>query len=202
MKIIDISRELFSTPVYPGDPAPRAERLRRLEQGDSCNLSAFYTGSHSATHLDAPLHFLEDGRTIDQIPLERFFGPCTVVEAQGIVTGEDIDRIAPRCRKMLLLKGNGQAFLSQRAAFAMAAAGFTLVGTDAQSIAPYGDESAPHQELLHGGLVILEGLDLSGAEPGEYTLAAFPLYVRGLEAALTRAVLFSREEEQKAAGLW
>ena len=71
----------------------------------------------------------------------------------------------------------------------MAQAGFTLVGTDAQSIAAYGDEVAPHQELLGAGLVILEGLDLSRVEPGDYTLAAFPLFVRGLEAALTRAVL-------------
>lgn len=193
MKIIDISRELFSSPVYPGDPSPSFERLRRLDHGDGCNLSAFYSGSHSATHLDAPLHFVDGGETIDAFPLERFYGPCTVVQAQGIVTGADIDRIAPRCRKMLLLKGNGQAFLSQSAAFALAQEGFTLVGTDAQSIAAYGDESALHEELLGAGVLLLEGLDLSKAEPGEYTLAAFPLYVRGLEAALTRAVLLAEE---------
>ena len=193
MKIIDISRELFSSPVYPGDPSPSFERLRRLDHGDGCNLSAFYSGSHSATHLDAPLHFVDGGETIDAFPLERFYGPCTVVQAQGIVTGADIDRIAPRCRKMLLLKGNGQAFLSQSAAFALAQEGFTLGGTDAQSIAAYGDESAPHEELLGAGVLLLEGLDLSKAEPGEYTLAAFPLYVRGLEAALTRAVLIAEE---------
>ena len=193
MKIFDISRELFSSPVSPGDQSPSFERLRRLDHGDGCNLSAFYSGSHSATHLDAPLHFVDGGETIDAFPLERFYGPCTVVQAQGIVTGADIDRIAPRCRKMLLLKGNGQAFLSQSAAFALAQEGFTLVGTDAQSIAAYGDESAPHEELLGAGVLLLEGLDLSKAEPGEYTLAAFPLYVRGLEAALTRAVLLAEE---------
>lgn len=189
MTIIDISSELFSSPVYPGDPAPSFERLRRISHGDNCNLSQFTSGSHSATHLDAPLHFVDGGATIDAIPLDRFYGPCTVVEAQGLVTGADIDSIAPRCRRMLLLKGNGEAFLTQSAAFAMAQAGFTLVGTDAQSIAAYGDEVAPHQELLGAGLVILEGLDLSRVEPGDYTLAAFPLFVRGLEAALTRAVL-------------
>lgn len=191
MRIIDISRELFSSPVYPGDPSPSFERLRRLDHGDGCNLSAFYSGSHSATHLDAPLHFVDGGDTIDAFPLERFCGPCTVVRAQGIVTGADIDRIAPRCRRMLLLKGEGQAFLSQSAAFALAQEGFTLVGTDAQSIAAYGDETAPHEELLGAGVLLLEGLDLSRAEPGEYTLAAFPLYVKGLEAALTRAVLIA-----------
>ena len=161
MKIIDISRELFTTPVYPGDPAPSFERLRRIDHGDGCNLSAFYTGSHSAT----------------------------------------LDRIAPRCRRMLLLKGNGQAFLSQSAAFALAQEGFTLVGTDAQSVAAYGDETDPHEELLGAGVVLLEGLDLSRVEPGEYTLAAFPLYVKGLEAALTRAVLLVEEERRSLASV-
>ena len=65
MRIIDISRELFTSPVYPGDPRPSFERLRRIDHGDGCNLSAFYTGSHSATHLDAPLHFVDGGETID-----------------------------------------------------------------------------------------------------------------------------------------
>lgn len=191
MRIIDISRELFTSPVYPGDPRPSFERLRRIDHGDGCNLSAFYTGSHSATHLDAPLHFVDGGEAIDAFPLDRFFGRCTVVEAQGIVTGADIDRIAPSSRRMLLLKGNGQAFLSKSAAFALANEGFTLIGTDAQSIAALGDESAPHEELLGAGVLLLEGLDLSQVAPGEYTLAAFPLCVKGLEAALTRAVLFA-----------
>ena len=99
MKIIDISRELISAWVYPGDPAPHREILRRIEQGDMCNLSAFYSGCHSATHLDAPLHFVDGGETIDQIPLDRFYGPCTVVDAVGLITGEDIDRIIGSCRK-------------------------------------------------------------------------------------------------------
>lgn len=191
MRIIDISRELFTSPVYPGDPRPSFERLRRIDHGDGCNLSAFYTGSHSATHLDAPLHFVDGGETIDAFPLDRFFGRCTVVEAQGIVTGADIDRIAPSSQRMLLLKGKGQAFLSKSAAFALANEGFTLIGTDAQSIAALGDESAPHEELLGAGVLLLEGLDLSQVAHGEYTLAAFPLCVKGLEAALTRAVLFA-----------
>lgn len=191
MRIIDISRELFTSPVYPGDPRPSFERLRYIQHGDNCNLSAFYAGSHSATHLDAPLHFVDGGQTIDAFPLDRFFGRCTVVAAQGIVTGADIDRIAPSSRRMLLLKGDGQAFLSKSAAFALAQEGFTLIGTDAQSIAAPGDETAPHQELLGEGVLLLEGLDLSKVDPGEYTLCAFPLYVKGLEAALTRAVLFA-----------
>ena len=110
MKIIDISRELISASVYPGDPAPHREILRRMEQGDMCNLSAFYSGCHSATHLDAPLHFVEGGETIDQIPLERFYGPCTVVDAVGLITGAVIDRIIGSCQKKSSSAGTGRPF--------------------------------------------------------------------------------------------
>lgn len=193
MRVLDISRELISAPVYPGDPVPHREILRRMEQGDLCNLSAFYTGCHSATHLDAPLHFIPDGEAIDQIPLDRFFGPCTVVEAVGLITGADIDRIVPHCQKRILFKGNGEAFLTQSAAFALADAGVLLVGTDAQSVAPAGDETSPHTGLLGAGVLALEGLDLSQADPGDYTLCAFPLFLAGAEASLTRAVLLKEE---------
>ena len=72
MQIIDISRELFSTPAYPGDPAPYREAIRRMELGDGYNLTAFFSGCHSATHIDAPRHFLRDGKTLDQLPLAPF----------------------------------------------------------------------------------------------------------------------------------
>ncbi|NLJ31901.1 MAG: cyclase family protein [Clostridiales bacterium] len=189
MKLIDISRELFSAPVYPGDPAPRRELVRRIGMGDDCNLSGFYTCCHSATHVDAPSHFIEDGKTVEQLELYRFLGRCTVAEAGGILTGADMDRLLPGCEKMILIKGEGEAFLSESAAFALAQAGVTLVGTDAQSIEPGGGDFAAHRELLGAEIVILEGLDLSGAEPGDYLLAAFPLFLAGAEASPVRAVL-------------
>ena len=189
MKVIDISRELFSTPVYPGDPVPRRELVRRMELGDSYNLSGFYTGCHSATHVGAPRHFIDDGKTVDEMELSRFVGRCTVVAAQGIVTGADIDRIMPYCEKMLLFKGEGEAFLSTSAAFALASAGVTLVGTDAWSIGAPHAEEGPHVELLSAEIPILEGLDLSQVEEGTYTLLAFPLFLKGAEASPVRAVL-------------
>ncbi|MFR8229720.1 MAG: cyclase family protein [Anaeromassilibacillus sp.] len=189
MKVIDISRELFSTPVYPGDPVPRRELVRRMELGDSYNLSGFYTGCHSATHVDAPRHFIDDGKTVDEMELSCFVGRCTVVAAQGIVTGADIDRIMPYCEKMLLFKGGGEAFLSTSAAFALASAGVTLVGTDAWSIGAPHAEEGPHVELLSAEIPILEGLDLSQVEEGTYTLIAFPLFLKGAEASPVRAVL-------------
>lgn len=189
MKLIDISRELFSAPVYPGDPTPRRELLRRIGMGDEYNLSGFYTGCHSATHVDAPSHFIEDGETVEQLELGRFAGRCTVVEARGILTGADMDRMLSACEKMVLFKGNGEAFLSASAAFALAQAGVTLVGTDAPSVET-GEGGFPvHRELLGARVVILEGLDLSAARPGTYRLTAFPLFLAGAEASPVRAVL-------------
>lgn len=189
MKRIDISRGLFSTPVYPGDPQPRRDRIRRMDLGDSFNLSGFYCCCHSATHMDAPLHFMEDGLSVDRVELFRCMGPCTVVAAAGTVTGADVDRLLPGAEKRILFKGNGAAFLSRSAAFALAQGGVLLVGTDAPSIAPADDESGPHTELLAAGIPILEGLDLSAAEPGNYTLTALPLLLEGAEASPVRAVL-------------
>ncbi len=189
MEIHDITRELFSADVYPGDPVPYSEVVRRMDAGDMYNLSGFFTGCHSATHMDAPRHFVIDGETIDQLPVERFLGKCTVVSVDGIITGEQIDELLPSCEKMILFRGQGQAFLSQSAAFALADGGIQLVGTDAQSIAPIGDERAPHVELLSAGIPILEGVDLTKIKDGTYTLIAFPLKLKGLEASPVRAVL-------------
>ena len=189
MELIDITRELFSSPPYPGDPFPRRDLIRRMDLGDECNLSGFYACCHSATHLDAPLHFIPDGDSIDKLDLARCIGPCEVIPAQGILTGEDIDHMAPQPGTRLLLKGNGEAFLSESAAFALAEAGILLVGTDAQSISPPDDEERPHTELLGAGIAILEGLNLAVAEPGNYRLIALPLLLAGAEAAPVRAVL-------------
>lgn len=189
MKLFDISRDLFSTPAYPGDPKPRRDVIRRMDMGDSCNLSGFSCCCHNATHMDAPLHFIDDGASVDKIDLSRCIGPCTVAEVSGIVTGADIDRLLPGTEKRILLKGGGQAFLSRSAAFALADAGVLLVGTDAQSIGSAIDEAGPHTELLGAGVPILEGLDLSAVPPGRYTLTALPLLLCGAEAAPVRAVL-------------
>nr|WP_319489894.1 cyclase family protein [uncultured Caproiciproducens sp.] len=190
MKMIDVSRELFSAPVYPGDPEPYRDLVRRMELGDVCNLSGFYTGCHSATHIDAPRHFIEDGMTVDQIDPMRLMGMCTVVKAKGVITGSDIDNIVPSAQKMILFKGAGEAFLSQSGAFALTSAGVVLVGTDALSIETEEDDTFPaHIELLGADVLILEGLDLAGADPGDYRLIALPLLLGGAEASPVRAVL-------------
>jgi arylformamidase len=192
LELYDISRAFFQSPGYPGDPLPHTEPLCRMETGDDCNLTLLSAGVHTATHVDAPRHYLLDGATVDALPLEPFFGPCTVVSVEGIVTGADVDDLMRFARERVLFHGDGKAFLSQSAAFALADAGVLLVGTDAVSIARYGDEAAPHKELLMHGIPILEGLDLSAVPDGEYTLSAFPVCLDGLEGAPVRAVLIGR----------
>ena len=195
MKIYDISRELTSAEVYPGDPAPYVERVRTIGSSSSYNLTTFFSCCHSATHVDAPLHLVDGGKTTEEIPLSRFTGKCTVVTAKGILTGKHIDELLPYCQNMILFRGNGQTFLSKSAAFALAEAGITLVGTDAQSIASPDAMQETHFELLNRELIVLEGLDLQEVADGDYLLMAFPLKIRGVEGAPCRAVLIGDNNE-------
>ena len=189
MRIYDISRELFSCPPYPGDPKPWHEPLARIETGDGANVTGFYAGTHSATHADAPLHYFPDGQGIGELPPIHFIGPCSVFTVKGLLTGKDMERLLEKSQRHILLHGNGQAFLSQSAAFTLAEAGILLVGTDAPSIGMYENEEQPHKELLGAGIPILESLDLQGIREGDYFLSALPLKMEHMDAAPVRAVL-------------
>lgn len=189
MKIIDISRDIMTCQNYPGDPKPELKALMRFEAGDYCNLSSLDFCLHTGTHVDAPLHFLEQGQAVDQLPLDAYIGECTVLSVEGILTGADIDKLLPKNCTRLLLKGNGNAFLSQSAAFALASEGVFLVGTDAMTIACEQELCSTHHELLLAGVAVLEGLDLSNVSQGSYFLFAPPIKVGGADGAPTRAVL-------------
>lgn len=189
MLLYDITREMFSAPGYPGDPKPRRTLLHAIGGDSLYNQTQLEMSAHTGTHIDAPLHFDEEGADIGSLKLTKFYGKCTVVTISGILTGEDMERLLPHCTKRLILHGSGKAFLSVSAARVIADSKLLLVGTDAVSIAPPFDEAAPHQELARAGVIVLEGLFLEGVEDGEYTLAAFPLKMSGLEASPCRAVL-------------
>lgn len=194
MIIHDISRDTINTPVYDGDPATRAERIKSIENGDGYNLTEISMSVHSGTHIDAPLHFYDEGSSIDNIRLNTFFGKCTVITVSGILTGEDMERLLPYCKRRVLFHGEGKTFISHSAAIVLAESRVVLVGTDAQSIAPSFDEERTHRELARAGIVILENLNLSAIDDGEYDLCAFPIKLGGLEAAPCRAIILEQEK--------
>lgn len=189
MLLYDITREVFSAPVYEGDPRPAKRFLNRMDEGSLYNLSTVSLCTHNGTHIDAPLHYDDEGEDIASMKLSRFCGKCTVVTIEGVLTGEDMERLLPHCERRLILHSSGKAFLSVSAARVIADSRLLLVGTDAMSIAPPFDERMPHLELARAGVAVLEGLYLEGVEDGSYTLSALPLKLGGLEAAPCRAVL-------------
>ena len=95
MIIHDISRDALKVPVFDGDPQTKVEQLKSIENGDEYNLSAVSATSHLGTHIDAPLHFCEDGSPIDKVRLNTFYGKCTVISVRGILTGDDVERLLP-----------------------------------------------------------------------------------------------------------
>ncbi len=191
MVIHDISREIFTSPIYDGDPAPRFIWQNSIHMGSEYNLSVTAMSSHTGTHIDAPSHYIDGGSTIDECDLRKCYGPCTVVTIEGILTGEDMDKLLPHCRRRLLLHGGGNAEVSLSAARVMSEFGLQLIGIDSVSIA-YDDESQVHRELLSNGIVILENIVLDNIRDGDYILSAFPLKLGGLEASPVRAVLMSK----------
>lgn len=194
MYLFDISRDILTATVYKGDPKPMYRNINQLKDGDSYNLSMVEFCTHTGTHIDAPSHFLEDGKTIDQIRLSKFYGACTVVTIEGVLTGEDMEQLLPYCKKKILFHSDGKAFLSQSAVYVLCDYGADLIGTDGVSVAFPKEEVAVHRELLMNQIVILEGLNLEGIKDGNYTISAFPIKLAGLEAAPCRAVLFQQEK--------
>jgi Predicted metal-dependent hydrolase len=108
--LIDISQEVFSCKVFPGDPAPEFQKLLSIEKNDVCNLTAFSMCAHNGTHIDAPFHFMNDGKTLDELGLEPFVGDCYVARYDGDVLALDAVKIlqnanAFNAEKRILIAG-------------------------------------------------------------------------------------------------
>ena len=192
MKIIDISQEILSCRVYEGDPVPQGERIADMKKGGTYNLSTLSMCAHNGTHVDAPLHFYEDGKSVDQMSLEHFVGECFVAEASGSIGSQEAYQIlekanALKAQKRILIKG--EAVVTEEAAQIFADAEVLLVGVESQSVGP---EKAPmrvHKILLGKNVALLEGLVLENAREGRYLLNAAPLNIRGFEGSPCRAIL-------------
>ena len=189
MRFFDISQEIFTCAVYPGDPAPVREVLASMDRGDLYNLTAFSMCAHNGTHVDAPAHFLSDGDTVDNLPLHKTVGDCVVVSHTGDVTAADAARmlqITGNCKK-LLVKGN--ATLTMEGAQVLAAAGVDLYGNESQTVGPESAPMAVHKCLLGANVVLLEGVRLAHVPDGNYLLCAAPLNLGGADGAPCRAIL-------------
>ena len=199
MRIYDISQEVFSCQVYPGDPAPEKRTLSSMEKGDLYNLTAFDMCAHNGTHIDAPFHFLRDGKTVDAIGLEAFVGMAYVAEHHGIVSRDDADRIIekakaqnPEAAKRILIKG--EAEVSLEAAKAFASSEILLLGNESQTVGPENAPMAVHCALLSADVILLEGIRLSEVSEGVYFLNAAPLNLSGADGSPCRAVLIAADE--------
>ena len=192
MKIIDISQEVLSCKVYEGDPAPEGKRIIDMADGGVYNLSALFICAHNGTHVDAPLHFFRDGKSVEQIPLEHFVGECFVAEHNGDVLEEDAHEILAKARKVgaekrILIKGD--ATVTEGAAKVFADANILLLGNESQSVGPESAPMAVHQILLSKDIVLLEGIVLDKAQEGRYILNCAPLNIKGFEGSPCRAIL-------------
>ncbi len=189
MKIYDISQEVFSCAVYPGDEAPSKREDMRISRGGLYNLTAFSMCAHNGTHIDAPFHFLEEGATIEQIPLEKLIGECCVSEQSGEIGSEKALAIlaAANGLRRILIKGTGIVTLA--AAQVFAEAGIDLIGVESQSVGPENAPMAVHKVLLGANVVLLEGIRLESVAEGVYFLNAAPLSLAGSDGAPCRAVL-------------
>ena len=199
-----------TTPVYEGDAPMNFEFLKDMRKGDGLTLSKYSLGAHSGTHIDAPMHFVRDGASIDKVPLEPLIGPARIIDipdgVQAINAGElnrhhwrGSPRVIFRTRSSLRgwMKSStfhrDFAYIAPDAAQLLADAGVQLVGIDYISAEQFG-APAPmtHRILLGKGIPIVEGLALEGIRPGDYDLIVLPMKIAGHEGAPARAVLRKR----------
>ena len=194
MKIYDISQELFGCAVYPGDPQPERFVTLSIKNGDVCNLTAFKMCAHNGTHVDAPFHFYADGKTIDQVDLDRFIGWAYVAERDGDISADDAKNIlkaANGCERVLV---KGKAVVTKEAAQVFAEARIKLFGNESQTVGPIDAPKEVHLIMLGAEIVLLEGIRLEKVPAGKYFLNALPLNLGGADGSPCRATLLEMQE--------
>ena len=208
MTIYDISLTISpNLPTWPGDPALELEQIESMDKGAHANVTHLSAAVHLGTHVDAPHHFLNDGRTVENLPLEVLTGPCYVTQLpDGIeaITAEVLDRseITSEMKRVLFGTSNSHLWAKGETAFQtdfvaitedgaewLVERGIQLVGVDYLSVAPYGESVPTHTVLLKAGVVVVEGLNLSKIVRGFYDLYCLPLKIAGSDGAPARAIL-------------
>ena len=207
MRLYDISVGVSpEIPVWPGDPPVVLERVMSMENGDEANISRIQSGVHVGTHIDAPIHFVEGGATVDAIPLKSLLGRAYVVDLRKAdmldAAALESARIPPRTRRLLFKTRNSELWISGESSFQkdfvavdvsgaewLVKKGVKLVGVGYLSVAPFNDGGPTHRILLEAGVVVVEGLNLARVSKGRYTLYCLPVKLMGSDGAPARAVL-------------
>ena len=210
MRYFDVTVAISeSVPIYEGDPAASVDGVKAIERGDGANVSALCFGAHTGTHVDAPNHFIEGTRRVDELDVDKLIGPCRVVQLPDDIVAVEPEHLPDLAGiERLILKTRNSAFwntpedgfrtdftyLTHPTAKLLVDAGIKLIGIDYLSIEAPGSEGHPvHITLLEKEIVILEGLDLREVEPGDYELICLPLkYIGGTgDGAPARTILGS-----------
>lgn len=198
MKVYDISQEVFGCEVYPGDPSPIKETTLSISNGDVCNLTTIKMCAHNGTHVDAPYHFFNEGKTIDKVDLDKFVGYAYVAEHSGDIDADDARTILsaakkadPRTVDRILVKGN--ATVTKAAAEVFVAEHIKLFGNESQTVGPEDAPMEVHLIMLGAEIVLLEGIRLDGIPEGPYILNAAPINLGGADGAPCRATLMEIE---------
>lgn len=207
MRTYDISLKITpDLPTWPGDPKIQFQMLSHIPNGDTANGTAISMSVHTGTHVDAPLHFINDGNSVDEIVLKTLIGRAFVLYLPDVdlITAEVLEKaeLPPRTRRVLLKTRNSELWaknvkefredfvaVSPDGAQFLADRGVQLVGIDYLSVAPFDEPVRTHQILLGAGIVIVEGLDLSEVSDGRYNLYCLPINLGGVEGAPARAIL-------------
>ena len=175
--IYDITQELLHGAVYPGDRAPECKRIRSFETGGNATLSELTINVHNATHIDAPIHMVPGGKSIDELDLDACMGMCEVIQFA------DLERLKQTAAERVLLAGCES--MDEEIARLLVEKKIRLVGVEGQSVGTH----EVHQILLRAGTVILEGVRLGEVPAGTYLLSALPIKIGGCDGAPCRAVL-------------
>lgn len=208
LKFIDISLPISpDLPVWPGDPPVVLERVKSISEGSASNDSRMGCSVHTGTHVDAPLHFIDQGAPVEQLPLDILVGPTEVIEVQdsdvitqaileNLTLREDTTRLLIKTRNSDLWRDAKHGFnpdfvaLDSQAARWVVDQGIRLVGVDYLSVQRFGDKDpATHRILLEAGVVIVEGLDMREVKPGTYQLICLPIKLVGSDGAPARTIL-------------
>ena len=207
MTLYDISLTISEDfPTWPGDPPIELKMISQIEKGDLANVTHLSAPVHMGTHVDAPDHFLGNGKTVEDIPLDYLVGSVLVLEVPSpeVITAGDLEafRIPEGTRRILFKTANSEYWKGEQhtfqedfialgpdAAARLVEMGVNVVGVDYLSVAPYDEPVSTHKILLEAGVLIIEGLDLSQVTAGDYKLYCLPLKIAGSDGAPARVLL-------------